>query len=349
MLCCINCFNDDELKYFIKTHPTTKRTNCDYCFSKNIQSIKPNLLLNQFEFLISNVKISKSHNSMTLDNLLQNHFYIFNSDIRNKNRLLTAILGKNYQNAKYEWHKEIGVYKDAWSKFKNEIKFTNRFFPKNIIYSSVFKTNKPKDQFFEMLEQLTVNVENSADLYRARISDHHIESKDMGAPPAGIASGGRANPIGIPYLYLANNIATCIAEVRPNNTSTIYISRFHLKNKDRELRVLDLTKPRKKISILKLSNDASNLASILEYLQLLEILSIELSTPISPYSSSLDYIPTQILSEFIKTIGEVDGIKFNSSFGQGVNYVFYDTSLFNIEKPQVYKINNIRYHYNVID
>lgn len=65
----------------------------------------------------------------------------------------------------------------------------------------------------------------------------------MGKPPARNATAGRANPIGISYLYLANNEKTCISEVRPNNTSIIYISKLIL---EEDVSLIDLTSPRKK-------------------------------------------------------------------------------------------------------
>ena len=61
-------------------------------------------------------------------------------------------------------------------------------------------------------------------IFRARINEKNsdgkqhnttISLKNMGAPPNSIARHGRANPRGIPYLYLANDQLTAISEVRP--------------------------------------------------------------------------------------------------------------------------------------
>ncbi|WP_211222764.1 RES family NAD+ phosphorylase [Paludibacterium yongneupense] len=47
----------------------------------------------------------------------------------------------------------------------------------------------------------------------------------MGAPPKQLATHGRANPTGIPYLYLGSHPATAIAEIRRKHPlSTVWIS-----------------------------------------------------------------------------------------------------------------------------
>ncbi|WP_255309226.1 RES domain-containing protein [Gilliamella sp. WF3-4] len=76
----------------------------------------------------------------------------------------------------------------------------------------------------------------------------------MGSPPKGTSSAGRANPIGISYLYLANNLETCISEVRPNNASSIYVSKFNINCED--MNILDLTNPKKDTSIMAFEADA---------------------------------------------------------------------------------------------
>lgn len=166
----------------------------------------------------------------------------------------------------------------------------------------------------------------------------------MGAPPKGTSSAGRANPVGISYLYLANNLITCISEVRPNNASSVYVSEFKVKSN--HVKVLDLTNPKKDTSIMAFEEDSLEVAS--SCLELLEILSGELSKPILPNNSTIDYIPTQLSCEYIKSVGGYDGIAFNSSFDQGINYVFYKPNKFTISDPKKYKINTICYKYKEI-
>ncbi|WP_082970763.1 RES family NAD+ phosphorylase [Morganella psychrotolerans] len=128
---------------------------------------------------------------------------------------------------------------------KNEIKHKNRFFPEKSMYSSLFdiKDDDFDGDFFDMIEQLKIDYHEEDKFYRARINESLLTKDEMGMPPKEYASAGRANPIGIPYLYLSNNKSTCIAEVRPNNTSKIHISEFTLL---KNVSLIDLTNPRKK-------------------------------------------------------------------------------------------------------
>jgi RES domain-containing protein len=59
----------------------------------------------------------------------------------------------------------------------------------------------------------------------------------MGAPPPNLARPGRMNPLGIPYLYVALDQATAIAEVRPWLGALLSVARL---SPQRTLRVVNL-------------------------------------------------------------------------------------------------------------
>ena len=164
----------------------------------------------------------------------------------------------------------------------------------------------------------------------------------MGAPPNKLASSGRANPKGISYIYLASNIETCISEVRPYNGCDIYVSKC--KNTIIK-RVIDLTTPRKSISIMKFSESEYN--EVLSIINLLESFSSELSIPVKPHLSELEYIPTQFLCEYIKSLGNYDGIIFRSSFNKGDNLVFFNEDEFSIGAPEVYQLNGVNLEFSL--
>ncbi len=71
--------------------------------------------------------------------------------------------------------------------------------------------------------------------YRGRTEKHTLES--MGAPREELASAGRANPWGIPFLYLAKDPETVIAEVRPWKGQRISIAEFELVE---DVKIIDL-------------------------------------------------------------------------------------------------------------
>jgi len=61
----------------------------------------------------------------------------------------------------------------------------------------------------------------------------------------------------------------------------------------------------------------------------------------------LDYIPTQFLCEFIKSEAKFDGLIFNSSFGNGKNYVFFDGDTLVPAEPQKYVVNKTVHEYEL--
>ncbi|MDC4227713.1 MAG: RES family NAD+ phosphorylase [Candidatus Manganitrophus sp.] len=81
----------------------------------------------------------------------------------------------------------------------------------------------------ELFKSLEVDASIfGSDLYRARIQidDSAIHLSEMGRPPAELARNGRANPVGIPYLYVASTPETAIAETRPHPGDLISVAKF---------------------------------------------------------------------------------------------------------------------------
>lgn len=337
-LCCPNCFNDNEIKEFITERGKTNR--CSYCSSDRVHCITPEDIAHLFEFFTYCIKETET-DGRTYAYLIQEQFYLFDEKVRSPENLTKDILGDDFIIEKFALRHNPSRHITLWSEFKNELKFKNRFFPKNSLYSSLFNGAGLTDRnFSELLGQLSKPVYAGQDFYRARISERELVLEEMKMPPEGVASGGRANPIGISYLYLANNIETCIAEVRPSNSSCIRISKFQL---TKDLNVLDLTCPRKDITVTTFEGD--QVEDILNYTNLLETLSKELSKPISPDKSNIDYLPTQFLCEFIKSVGNYDGIIFNSSFGHGMNYVFYSQDDFRLDPPELFNVTSTTHTY----
>lgn len=336
--CCTECFHDIEITQFIGK--SLQNGRCGHCSKNNAVIIEPEKLSHFFEPFLGLVQ--EDENGRALSEILNDIFYIFNDKVRSKEALLSAILDSVITTKNYILTGDFTSHTTAWENFKEELKHQNRFFPKNSIYSSLFNISEGNmdGDLFQIMEQLKVEYDVGEILYRARISDDELSKEKMGMPPKENASAGRANPIGISYLYLAENEETCVAEVRPNNTSNIHISSFIPKKK---LSIVDLTEPRKRLS--SCSFDETRLNNLIGIVKLLETLSSELSKPVRPESSSIDYIPTQFLCEFIKSFSNCDGIAFESSFGKGKNFVFFREENFEIEDPIVYRVLNIDHNF----
>lgn len=75
---------------------------------------------------------------------------------------------------------------------------------------------------------------------------------------------------------------------------------------------------------------------------ILRILSLELSKPVSPENSEMDYLPTQYLTALIKSKG-YDGMIYNSSLDPGKNLAIFVDNKIRVESIFKVKINGIKY------
>ncbi|BAS01103.1 hypothetical protein BV133_3509 [Blastochloris viridis] len=175
--------------------------------------------------------------------------------------------------------------------------------------------------------------------FRARIrtDDETYPIEKMGAPPTRRASHGRANPAGIPYLYLGSLPETAAAEIRPHTGEVACVADFAIP----KIRAVDLRHPRKLVSPFILT-DASEIGQLRADLPFLERLGEELTRPVLPQGAAIDYIPSQYLCEFIKKSG-FDGVVYRSSVSDGFNLALFDpnkamggtVAVYNIKKVSV--------------
>jgi hypothetical protein len=341
--CCSNCFNDTQIKKFIldKCHGSDV-SRCSFCGSSGVQLIEAELLSDYFDILIKNLEVDPTGSNAA--SALQQYFAIFNCNIRDKDSLLSKIFDKSkhllISNYKFTYS---GLSSSDWTSFKSEIIDNNRFFPRTPIYKDIFSKSKGSEVLYQLTETLLTTYGSGDDLYRARVSEKLLTAGEMGKPPAHVTSTGRANPVGISYLYLASNLDTCIAEVRPSKSSKVCIATF---KPVAPIKLLDLTNPREKATFL-LFNDAE-LKDALNYIALLETFAYELSLPIIPQRSHLDYIPTQFICEFFKAVCGYSGIIFNSSFGFGHNVVLFDDASVRYESIRHHQVLEIINRHNPI-
>ena len=209
-------------------------------------------------------------------------------------------------------------FRESWTLFRQEILTQSRFF--NKAAKSVL------DYLFEGVTQLetsegdpVVRALSSSDaIFRARLAkseevmDEILKGapSSLGAPPMRYAGAGRMNAEGISMFYGATDVDTCIAEIRPPIGGYIVIGRF---TPLRTLRLLDLTRLREVYLRGSLFN-AEHMES-LSRVQFLKQLETELSRPVIPDSESREYIPTQVVAEYLGAHLDMilDGIMFSSS------------------------------------
>ena len=175
---------------------------------------------------------------------------IFSNKVNNKLNLLQAIieeddaefgelLKNNVSSAlwKGEHTKKSDDVHNKWEEFKNEIKNINRFHIQATIDLVKLHTIFRNESFQTILKKGRI-------FYRNRISDvNGIAIEEMGNPPKDKATGGRANPKGISYLYLADNVVTSLYEARATLFDFVTVGDFRLKE---DLKVLNLREPENK-------------------------------------------------------------------------------------------------------
>lgn len=334
MRCCENCFEGRTLKEYINLNG--KIHKCDLCGTKGVNCIEPYRLYDLFKpplELFTNVR----KDGKPLPELFDREYWpIFNDPPPDKNKRAKfwqelfadpnrKNRGKKTLDPFASWivkpslspsrlWQELSIYLKTKRRFSVDYKRFNRIFdylrhpPDDMIYS--FPMGRPV-------------------FYRARIADENakvFECKDMGPPPPSKASAGRANPLGIPYLYLADRIETAIAEVRPWTDAKVYVANFKT---NRLIRVLiNLGKPASLDPFAVTQNPIKRW--VLN--DLMGILTTELSKPVDPRKSHLDYLPSQFLVEFIRNENEskppLDGVMWPSSANPGgSNIVLFDKNI----------------------
>ncbi|MCD4796212.1 MAG: RES family NAD+ phosphorylase [Candidatus Cloacimonetes bacterium] len=336
MKVCPNCFNDSELKSYIETI-STENGKCDYCNLGTDSVLLGIVELKDFfaEFLGIFKEDSDGERLVEIINNDWNLFSVNVTDNKLLSDLLSAIdssISDPFQKVKYI--DDITYCTSYWEKLKFNLKWNRRYLTD---LEELFEIGW--GSFFN--EECTLSYDQ--ELYRARIhknADQHTFPLDkMKCPRKEEATSGRANPQGIPYLYLSKNPETTLYETRATHLDEISVGKFKIKENE-EVVLVDFTE---EISAY------NNIGNILEYTKsilLKKDISIELSKPIRRYDSELEYIPTQFICEFIrynsKANFKADGILFNSSLHLGgKNIVLFEQDKVECISVEKYRITNI--------
>ena len=171
------------------------------------------------------------------------------------------------------------------------------------------------------------------------IYDEEVPYSDVRMTPLpNCASEGRANPKGIPYLYLSTKKKTALSEVRPGVGSNISLAIFKIIS---ELKIIDCSEhANSKIPFLLGDEPSSEKKKEIVWAHI----DNAFSRPVLPSDQSADYIPTQIISELFKDKG-LDGLFYKSHLGEGLNVVLFDLSNASFEWCQVHKAKEVKYEF----
>lgn len=318
MLCCANCFGDKYLKEEVFLHIEGTIGKCSFCGSENTKLIEPIKLQEQFE-LITGI-YNEDPDGKTLVEWLNADWALFPTDkldTHHSRALLSEILNDGeVVRKKFSYPSSSSLYADEavrWHLFRRELMHSNRYFPNTVI---------DLDQLRVLLEHLLITERDiPTGWFRARIQldNTSYTGEQMGAPPKHLASHGRANPAGIPYLYLASTAQTAVSEIRPHTGEKITIAQLIINEPQI---IADLRHPKKTISPF-LIGDEEKIKKTRNYINFLEELGNELTRPVLPRSAAFDYAPSQYLCEFIKNCNYT-GVMYSSSVGDGFNLALFN-------------------------
>lgn len=332
MKVCASCFSDKELKGFISS--SSEIGYCSVCESKNQPLLNVSELFDFFQELIENFKIYE--NGMPLNSKIQSHWSFFSThDTANKilnyvlPNLQTEVISSNIN---VDYTDDIIENYNHWELLKEELKWKNRF---------VINIERLEDLGWDGFFNTQFELKKETPLFRARL--HHqsgmqvYKPEEMTCPPKEFASGGRANPSGIPFLYLSDNAETTLYEVRASYLDELSVGTFELKPEFVSIKLVDFTED---TSLFQPNSNSINKTIKAKLLR--QKISSDLSKPMRRYDSELEYIPTQFICEFIKVFTGAFGIRFNSSLHpNGNNVVLFDQNLMTCVSVKKVKINSV--------
>jgi hypothetical protein len=157
-------------------------------------------------------------------------------------------------------------------------------------------------------------------------------------PLRGRARENRANPKGIPFLYLSNYKKTAMSEVRPWLGSLISLARFEPL---RDLIIVhcwtDDEPPKYRLST---APPYKHFRPEEQDRAVWHDIDEAFSEPVTRDDDLSSYATTQIVAELFR-VHDFDGIAYRSAFGKGHNIALFDLDAVKLVERTLYKVDNI--------
>ena len=365
--CCKNCFSEPEIIKFIVKHG--KSGQCDYCESKGVKvcDVKEvgDFILEGFqryyEDAANSVGCCSAEGGYLLPtdiitNILNDDLMIFSGTLDDPRELIEALVDDDCTPyiRKDPYGPPSGEPEEIydWNNFCKLVKSEQRF----TALVKISENEKPLQKHpFDFLDGF-VRYNNGVlvdylcpgqKIFRARIYHEGmtLNHESLTSPPPEKTRNNRMSPDGISYFYGGINADVCISETRPSVGDEIAVAEFEVL---------------KQIPILDLSANLTESVSIFseeysfeyeEFLKpFLRYFSKDISKPMRTNDSDIEYVPTQIFTEFLKirrfnTLQFYDtegpeknkfaGMKFKSSLLEGgVNVVLFKGPSISTENPK---------------
>ncbi|MGD0650108.1 MAG: RES domain-containing protein [Verrucomicrobiia bacterium] len=348
--CCVNCFAHEWLRDYVRCKSTAV-WDCDYCGHEGVNVIPVGALYGLFENLMELYVPSDSPHGEALVDLIQGDYEVFEDSLHTSGeaaRLLEDIMESGWDddsgeppvdaNELYRRRDEEEHHttmREAWEEFCYELRDNPTHEP-----------NLPA-LFDEELARMEVELSHESIMHRARIGfrvgEHNdarpFEGVDIGAPPLDKAKPGRANAQGEVVLYVADQEATAVAEVRPWRGLLVSVAEARIAH---NLRLVDLSKVPELLN--PFTAEAPQYEA--ELVSLLAAFSEELGRPLRRADDPLDYLPCQKLVRRIRASGLYDGIRYPSAMNpRGTNVVIFDPKLTAIGRSRLVEVREVGISY----
>ncbi|MDR1308471.1 MAG: RES domain-containing protein [Deltaproteobacteria bacterium] len=326
--------------------------DCDYCSHKKVYvydiSKTPNPISDAIIGLVQTYSVSDFPGAKPLKMAINDDWDIFSPGSAMVQTLLVDLCGSVIspdsdiltrkvvisQLLDHDFLREFGVVRGfSWEQFAESIKHENRF------HSGMFNV----DTFASFLSIISKPYSAGSTFYRARISQSSLgyQLHDMGAPPREKRSAGLINPEGIGVLYLSSSKETALNEVRATTFDFVSVGTFE---SDRDIKVVNLSGISGTSPFLyqgELERYAANR-------KVFQDISFEIAKPLRRSERQIEYLPTQYISEFIKSQG-YDGVEYASTLhAGGYNIAIFDEKQFRCANVETVEINKIIYSFKSV-
>jgi RES domain len=166
-------------------------------------------------------------------------------------------------------------------------------------------------------------------------------------PLLGRATDGRANPRGIPCLYLATSKEAAISEVRPWIGSYVSVGQFRT---NRPLTVVDCARQHNERPFFFDVNDYNHEPSPEKRSQAVWAhIDRAFAEPMTRSDDQADYAPTQILAELFKNEG-IEGVVYKSNFGDdGFNIALFNPDAADLMNCGLFEVKTIQLTFTEAD
>ena len=173
--------------------------------------------------------------------------------------------------------------------------------------------------------------------------NEHVADEPYPFPPERMkprpkkAIEGRANPKGIPSLYLATNKETAMAEARPWLGAYLSVGQFKT---NRDITIVDCTVMHRKDYVLYEEEPTVKEKEDSVWFHIDKAF----SNPVTPNDSDAGYIPTQIIAESFKNNG-TDGVFYESNLEKGHNLVLFDIGIADLINCFLFQTEKIKFSF----